>query len=214
MGFSLTRLVGAAALLTIAAAGCQQSVIGGGNKPALTSFSIVGDPGTPFTALISDTVATWRIDSVVPLTMAVANNTPPIRLIATKTINNRNTLSVEVLSGFTIVQLASTTDPFGTASVQTGGTLVSIPQLAGQDIRFVVKAPIAEQFTALIEDQDKGFIVSGVVPAVVFFEAGQGRIDGNFNQVTNFGNFDVDLVINGNVVANAMGGPSVTVKSP
>jgi hypothetical protein len=203
-----------ATALAASLAACQSSRISAKNKAALTTFEITGDPGTPFNALISDTAASWQFNAVVPLTVAIANNQPPVRMVASKLTASNQLLSLEVISGVTIIELASTSDPFGSAAVQTGGILAQIAPPASPDVRFAVKAPVAELFTTLIEDQDNGFIANGVVPALFLFENPHGRIDGLFSQIENFGNFDVDLIINGAVVDTKIGGPDVTVKSP
>ena len=85
---------------------------------------------------------------------------------------------------------------------------------AAPDVRFFVKQPPAETFNALIEDLNTAFAVGAIVPALFLFEGPEGRIDGQFTQTRNFGAFDVDLIINGRTVANAKGGPVVTVKEP
>ena len=181
--------------------------------PPQTSFQILGDVGTPFTALISDTQASYVINGTVPLSVVLVNSHPPIRMDATKTANNSALLSLEIVFGSRIQQLASTQAPFGTVSVQTG-TLTAIAPSAGYDVRFFVKAPLGELFAALVEDTSNGFETAATVPALLLLAGVSGRVDGQFQQFTNLGSFDIDLIINGAVVAQASGAPNITIKSP
>jgi len=178
-----------------------------------TTFQILGDVGTPFTALISDTKASYVINGTVPLSVVLVNEHPPIRMDATKTANDSALLSLEILLGTKIRQIASTEAPFGTVSVQTN-TLTAIAPAAGYDVRFFVKAPLGELFEALLEDTSNGFETAATVPALLLLEGVSGRVDGQFQQLTNLGSFDIDLIINGAVVAHASGAPNITIKSP
>lgn len=182
----------------------------GGNVPAQTSFQVLGDPGTPFSALISDTKASYNITGTVPLSIIFVNEHPPVRINANKLTGTSALLSLEIVSGTTIVQLFSTEAPFGTVVVQTG-TLPQLAPVPGRDVRFIVKAPPGEVFNTLIEDLSNGFEASAVVPALFLFEGATGRVDGEFDQVNNIGPLSIDLIINGALVAQASGGPKVSI---
>jgi len=180
---------------------------------AQTSFQMLGDVGTPFTARISDTQVAYTINGVVPLSVILVNSHPPIRMDATKLANNSALLSLEIVFGASIKQISSTQAPFGSVSVQTD-TLNAFAELATYDVRFMVKEPAGQPFETLIEDTSNGFQVAGTAPALLLFAGASGRIDGQFQQLTTKGSFDVDLLINGSRVANVTGGPNVTIKSP
>jgi hypothetical protein len=174
---------------------------------------MLGDVGTPFSALISDTQVSYTINGTVPLSVILVNSHPPIRMDATKLANNSALLSLEIVFGASIKQISSTQAPFGSVSVQTD-TLNAFAELATYDVRFMVKEPAGQPFETLIEDTSNGFQVAGTAPALLLFAGASGRIDGQFQQLTTKGSFDVDLLINGSRVANVTGGPNVTIKSP
>jgi hypothetical protein len=185
----------------------------GGTASPQTSFQILGDEGTPFTATIADTQASFVINGTVPLSVVLVNSHPPIQLSATKNDNDSALLSLELVFGSTVQQLASTSAPFGTVFVQTGTLTASGPS-ANPDVRFLVKAPLGETFQSLIEDPSNGFIISATVPALLLFEGSQGKVDGQFIQTENFGPFAIDLIINGTVVAQASGAPNISIRQP
>ncbi len=178
-----------------------------------TSFQILGDAGTPFTAVISDTNVSYTINGVVPLSVVLVNSHPPIRMEATKLMNSSALLSLEIVFGNTIEQISSTQAPFGSVSVQTG-TLNAMAQPATYDVRFMVNQPAGQPFQSLIEDTSNGFETAATAPALLLFEGASGRVDGQFQQLTREGSFDIDLLINGAFVANVTGQSNVTIKSP
>jgi hypothetical protein len=171
------------------------STSGISNVPAQLSFRAVGVIGTPFTGILSDSRASWRVQGTVPTTFAIVNVQPPARMIATKTVSNSNLLSLEVISGFTPTALASTTQPYGTVQVQYGGTLAAIAPPAGPDVRFILRAPVIALVTGNIEDLHSSFTVEQRVPTVFLFDSPQGRVDGIFN-LNNLGagSMTVDLM--------------------
>jgi len=178
---------------------------------AQTTFQILGDEGTPFTATISDPQASYVINGTVPLSVVLVNSQPEIQMIATKLGTDSALLSLEIVFNSTIEQVASTSAPLGTVFVHTG-TVTTFPPSANPDVRFFVRAPLGETFDALIEDPSNGFIISATVPALLLFEGSQGKVDGEFIQTENFGPFDIDLIVNGAVVAQASGGPKITIQ--
>ncbi len=181
--------------------------------PPQTAFQMLGDDGTPFTALISDTQVSYTISGTVPLSVILVNSHPPIRMDATKLANNSALLSLQITFGAQIRQISSTQAPFGSVTVQTD-TLNAVSPAATYDVRFVVKEPAGQPFQTLIEDTSNGFQVAATAPALLLFEGASGRIDGEFQQLTTKGTFDIDLLINGSRVANVTGGTHVAIKSP
>ncbi len=178
-----------------------------------TAFQMLGDAGTPFTALISDTQVSYTINGTVPLSVVLVNSHPPIRMDATKMANDSALLSLEITFGAQIRQISSTQAPFGSVSVQTN-TLNAMAQPTSYDVRFMVKEPAGQPFQTLIEDTSNGFQVAATAPALLLFEGASGRVDGEFQQLTTKGSFDIDLLINGSLVANVTGENHVTIKSP
>jgi hypothetical protein len=191
-----------------------------GNTPnisAQTSFRIVGRIGTPFSARISDSRSTWNILGVAPLSVVIVNNSPPIRVSVNKLVSDNSLLSLEILNGFTVKQLASSTDNFG-VSVGNFGKVGNFAPLASPDVRFFVKGPNVELFDALVEDTRHGEIVEARAPALILFDSPAGgtggRVDATFSAVQFLGDFNIDLIYNGAVVRTALKGTSVTMKYP
>src|SRR5260370_4030470 len=86
-----------------------------GNTPNIAgqvSFRVVGTLGTPFSLLISDADSSWQVQGVVPLSIVIINTKTPVRMVATKLVNNSSLLSIEIISGFSVVQLSSMTAAF------------------------------------------------------------------------------------------------------
>jgi len=200
--------------LLIAACGGIGGTIGGGQIPFETRFRIVGTPRTPFHGVISDTVASWEFSGVIPLSVAILNNQPPVRMIAYKLTGDSSLMSVEVISGDTIEQITSTSEPFGSAVVQTGVLPVLAPP-AAPDTRFFLKGQTSQYFQGLIEDQNLGVSLGDIAPTLFLFEQPDGKVDGNFQQLgTNYGPLIVDLLVGGKLVAHASGDPTVSVREP
>jgi len=192
-----------------------------GNTPnisAQTSFRIVGRIGTPFSARISDSRSTWNILGVTPLSVVIVNNSPPIRVSVNKLVSDNSLLSLEILNGFTVKQLASSTDNFGVSVGNFGGKVGNFAPLASPDVRFFVKGPNVELFDALVEDTRHGEIVEARAPALILFDSPAGgtggRVDATFSAVQFLGDFNIDLIYNGAVVRTALKGTSVTMKYP
>src|SRR5712692_10414130 len=76
-------------------AGCNGLGAGQGTSPGSTpniaqqsSYRIVGDVGTPFRALISDSRSSWEVFGTIPTSIVIVNDSPPDRILVTKTTNN------------------------------------------------------------------------------------------------------------------------------
>jgi hypothetical protein len=217
------RLLGCCLLTGVtltALGGCQQGTTGSpGNTPNIppqSSYRIVGDVGTPFRAIVSDTRSSWQLSGTVPTAIAIVNDEPPDRISVTKTSNDGRLLSIQLIQGFTISTLASTVSNFGTAvggivaPGGVGGPLSSFANPASPDVRFIVKLPTEGVFNALIEDQSKSYALESPVATVILFDSPNGgksgRVDGEFQQPFFTGSFEVDLRINGQVVQSGSGG--------
>jgi hypothetical protein len=207
----------AAALLCGSAVASCNGLTGGSSVsqppiPPQTSFNIVGDPGTPFIATIWDTNVSYDISGSVPLSVGFVNNVPPVQLTAVKKTGTNALLSLEITNLFGSLQVASTTEPFGSATVQYGGFIAAKPPPALPDVRFFVKGPLGGLFTALVEDSSTGFVSQASAPNLILFEAPQGTVVAQFTANVGLGNLDIDLINNGAVIARGFGGPSLTVK--
>jgi hypothetical protein len=180
------------------------------NKPQQSSYRIVGNVGTPFHAVVSDSRSSWQVSGTIPMSIAIVNDDPPDRLLVTKTSNDGRLLSIQVIQGFTVGTLASTVSSFGTAVGSIGGTLPALAITASPDVRFFVKTPLVGVFNALIEDETTSYALESPIPAVILFDSPNGgksgRVDGIFDQPNFTGAFDVDLMINGQLVQTASGG--------
>ena len=189
------------------------------NIAAQVSFRVVGTLGTPFSLLISDADSSWQVQGVVPLSIVIINTKTPVRMVATKLANDSSLLSIEIISGFSVVQVSSTTAGFGVAVGSFGTKLSSFAAPANPDVRFFVKAPINAVFNALIEDLSAGEVVQIRAPALLLFDKPNNgnitkRIDGIFDLVNNLGPFDIDLIVGGSLVRVAAGGAHATLKFP
>jgi hypothetical protein len=215
------RLLGCSMLTGVALTalgGCQQGTTGSpGNTPNIppqSSYRIVGDVGTPFRAIISDTRSSWQVSGTVPTAIAIVNDEPPDRISVTKTSNDGRLLSIQLIQGFTVNTLASTVSNFGTAvgglAGVGGSTLSSLANPASPDVRFFVKLPTEGVFNALIEDESTSYALESPIQTVILFDSPNGgksgRVDGEFQQPFFTGSFEVDLQINGQVVQSASGG--------
>ena len=226
---SKTTLVAVRRLLMMvgiaAAAGCGGFGAGNATTPGTTpnisaqsSYRIVGTIGTPFFAIISDARSSWQIKGVAPLSVVIVNDTPPDRVLAVKTVNDSSLLSVELITGFSVKQLASTSDPFGVAVGGVRGALPAFAPAASPDVRFFVKAPNIGIFNALIEDHVNSEVVQSRVPSLILFDSPAGganaQVDGIFTEVTFPGPLDIDLIFNNAVVRTAAGGNQKSLKFP
>jgi hypothetical protein len=191
-----------------------------GNTPnitAQTSFRIVGEIGTPFSATISDARSSWTIQGVVPLSIVIVNNVLPVRVSVNKLVSNNSLLSLEIINAFSVEQLASSTDNFGVA-VGNYGKVATFAPPAFPDVRFFVKGPTGELFDALVEDTKQGQIVEARAPAVLLFDSpaggNGGRVDATFTAVQYLGSFAIDLIYNGALVQSAVGTTNAVLKYP
>jgi hypothetical protein len=186
------------------------------NAPRLTSYEILGDVGTPFTATVSDSRSSWTLQGDVPLSITIANNVLPARIVVTKTTASNNLLSIEIIGGNHVADLQSTSAPFGTVSVQVGGSLASIAPAANPDLRIVLLGPLNVQYQALVEDSATGFIIQSRAPTVILFDNPNGKVDATFfSGGRDFGNFTADMTLNGQVVVPIVArGPNLTIREP
>jgi len=217
-----TRLAALAAALAAMMAACSGANVGAfsggvGNTPDVppeTTFKILGKVGTPFTATVSNSRSSWVVQGATPMNIVIVNNVLPVRIVATKRSNDTRLISLEVLNGVQIIALSSTSQPFGTASVQTKGTLATLSPAADRDVRIFVRAPFGEAFTGIVEDVSKAFIVQSRVPALFLFDSPEGKVDAEFTQLQDLGLFHVNLTVSGQVVASAIAGPTVDIREP
>ncbi len=212
------------AVITAMAAGCNGFGVGQASNPgstpniaSQTSYRIVGAIGTPFQAVISDSRSSWLVSGTIPTSIVIVNDSPPDRILVNKLTNDSRLLSLEVITGFSVITLDSTVSNFGSAVGSVGGKLPSIAPPASPDVRFYVKNPMIGLFTGLIEDETMGFAIMSRIPAVILFDSPNGghsgRVDGIFNQVSFAGVFDIDLTIDGRLVASvSRNGTSAVVK--
>ena len=182
--------------------------------PPETSFWVLGTPGLPFSAVISDSTASWKFRGVVPESVVIVNNAPPAQMTVTKLTNDRTVLSTEIIRGVSMLGIASSMAPFGTATVTLVGGVQIAPPPANPDIRFFVKSPNTGLFTGLIEDQNVGFVIEARIPSLILFERPSGTVDAVLNQIGPGGPFVVDILSNGQVVREAVGGVNVNVSFP
>jgi hypothetical protein len=192
-----------------------------GNTPnisAQTSFRIVGVIGTPFHAKISNSRSSWDLQGVVPLSIVIVNNAPPIRVSVNKLVSDNSLISLQIINGFNVKQLASSTDGFGVAVGNFGKVADNFAQPASPDVRFYVKGPAEELFDALVEDTAHGEVVEARAPAVLLFDSpaggNGGRIDATFTAVQFLGGFAIDLVYNGALVKSLATGTTAIIKYP
>ena len=87
---------------------------------------MLGTPGTPFQALVTDTSQSWTFRGVVPESVVIINGTPGVQMTVTKLTNNGGLMTTELINGTTLVAEVSTSDPFGTTVVQNFGGLTTI----------------------------------------------------------------------------------------
>jgi hypothetical protein len=124
------------------------------NKAPQVSFRVVGRVGTPFSCYISAARSSWTVKGVVPLTIIIVNEASPVRVAATKLVNDSSPLSIEVIAGFTVKALAPA--PILSAlRLSISAARAAATFYASPDVRFYVKGPTTEVFDALIEDKSE-----------------------------------------------------------
>ena len=183
------------------------------NGPPVSSYRILGTQGEPFTGVVSDARSSWQISGTVPMDVAVVNNLLPDRLIATKQSSDNGILSLELINGSRVIDVASTTAPFGNVSVQSGKPK-TVPPAANPDLRIFVSGPPGERFFGLIEDLSKGYVIDDRPPTLIMFDTPNGTVTGTFDQIQNLGPFEISMSLNGVVVATASGAPHVVIQEP
>lgn len=216
-----TSALGAAFLLSVASCNNNQGGFSGsvGNTPKgppLTSYRILGTTGTPFTATVSDARSSWVLQGNVPLSVIICNNVLPAKIIATKTASDTSTLSLQIINGIRVIDVVSTSAPFGTVSLQTGGKLPGIAPPASPDLRIFVAGPTKTSYQALVEDIKNGFVFTDRAPTMIMFDTPDGKVDGTFFQGggRDFGTFTLNMSLDGVVVATVVAGPTATIRQP
>jgi hypothetical protein len=207
--------------LVLASSGACNNSLGGfsgavgntSNVPAVASYKVLGTTGEPFTAIVSNKRSSWQVSGNVPMDITVVNNFTPDKMVATKQSSDTGILSLQLINGAKVVDVASTTQPFGTISVQSGKPK-AIAAAANPDLRIFVSGPEGERFSALIEDEKKGFFVDDRAPALYMFDTPSGSVTGTFDQIQNFGAFEISMTFNGLLVATATGAPHVVIMQP
>lgn len=187
------------------------------NRTPSTTFRILGDVGTRFTGFIADTRSTWPITGTIPLNVVVLNNDLPMKMTLTKQSSGHGILSIQLTVGYKVSQVASTSQPFGTVSLQTPSTAKGFsppPAQANPDVRVFVKGPLGERFQGLVEDTQTAYDISDRSPVLFLFDQPVGKVDASFQQIQNLGPFVVDLIFNGEVVATTTGEPTVSIVQP
>ncbi len=204
----LTIIAGA---LSLATPSCNNS-LGGfsgsvGNTPDTTpetAYKIFGNVGMPFTALISDARSSWTVEGTAPISISIANSALPARVIATKLVSDTSLMSIEIQNGVTVIDVASTSDPFGTAQAQIGGKLLAVAPPASPDVRIYVPGPTNEPYQGLIEDMQVAFTIADFAPAVYLFDSPDGTVTGQLFQSINLGGLVVFETVGGAVVDSAV----------
>jgi len=211
---------GALAILAFACAACggafgTDNPTAAGNTSQVSaeeSLWVLGTPGTPFQAVVTDSAQSWTFRGVVPESAVIVNASPGVQMTVTKLSNGAALMTTELINGATLVAEASTNDPFGTTVVQTFGGLPGIAPHADPDIEIFMKAPSGGLLTGLIEDLTLSFVFYARSPALFLFEHPDGRVDAVINSVDQGGLITADVLSNGAVVATATGGPRLLIK--
>ena len=213
---------GALAILAFACAACG-GAFGTANPtspgktssiPAQNSLWVLGTPGTPFQALVTDNSQSWTFRGVVPESVVIINASPGVQMTVTKLSNNAALMTTELINGTNLVAEASTNDPFGTTVVQSFGGLAGIAPHANPDIRFFMKGPSGGLINGLIEDLTLSFVFEARSPALFLFEHPDARVDAIINSVDEAGTIFADVLSGGVVVVQEVGGPRLLIKFP
>jgi hypothetical protein len=189
-----------------------------GNTPNTNEqvlFKVLGTNGTAFTLLINDQNASWNVQGNIPMQIAMANNVPPVRMVATKLANDNSLLSVQITRGYTILTVSSTSQPYGTVSVQTNSSQNnSVPPAAYPDVRIFVRGSFGERMQSLIEDQQVGYVFQTIAPTLFLFESPNGKVDGQFTQKNSLGPIIANMTYNGELIATQSGQPNIVIRQP
>lgn len=213
---------GALAILAFACAACggafgTANPTAPGNTsqaPAEQTLWVLGTPGTPFEAMVTDSAQSWTFRGVVPEMVVIVNASPGVQMTVTKLSNNAALMTTELISGATLVAEASTNDPFGTTVVQTFGGLAGNAPRANPDVRIFMKGPSGGLLNGLIEDLTLSFVFEARSPALFLFEHPDGRVDAVINSVDEAGLISADALSNGVAVVEETGGPRLLIKFP
>ena len=182
--------------------------------PAQNTLWLLGTPGTPFQAVVTDTAQSWTFRGVVPESAAIINASPGVQMTVTKLSNSAGLLTAELIHGTTLVAETSTNDPFGTVVVQSAGGVNAIAPRANPNIKFFVKGPSNGLINGLVEDLTLSFVIEARSPALFLFERPDRRVDAIVNSVDEAGGIAVDILSNDAVVVQSTGGPRVLIKFP
>jgi hypothetical protein len=182
--------------------------------PAQNTLWLLGTPGTPFQAVVTDTAQSWTFRGVVPESAAIINASPGVQMTVTKLSNSAGLLTAELIHGTTLVAETSTNDPFGTVVVQSAGGVNAIAPRANPNIKFFIKGPSNGLINGLVEDLTLSFVVEARSPALFLFERPDRRVDAIINSVDEAGAIAVDILSNDAVVVQSTGGPRVLIKFP
>jgi len=213
---------GALAILAFACAACggafgTANPTAPGNTsqvPAEQTLWVLGTPGTPFQALVTDRSQSWTFRGVVPQMVVIVNASPGEQMTVTKLSNNAALMTTELINGNTLVAEASTNDPFGTTVVQTFGGVAGNAPRANPDVRVFMKGPSGGLLNGLIEDLSLSFVFEARAPALFLFEHSDGRVDAVINSVDEGGLILADVLSNGAPVVEQTGGPRMLIKFP
>jgi hypothetical protein len=178
------------------------------------SFWVLGTPGTPFQAIITDSRESWTFRGVVPQMAVVLNASPGVQMTVTKLSNDRSLVTAELLNANVLVAETSTTDPFGTTVVQTFGGVTGIGPRANPDFRFFMKGPSGGLLNGLVEDLSLSYVFEARAPALFMFARSDGRIDAVINSVDEAGEILVDALSGNTPTLEQTGGPRVLIKFP
>jgi hypothetical protein len=213
---------GALAILAFACAACG-GAFGTANPtspgqtssiPAQNSLWVLGTPGTPFQAMVTDASQSWTFRGVIPQSVVIINNSPGVQMTVTKLSNNSALMTTELINGTNLVAEASTNDPFGTTVVQSFGGLAAVAPRANPDTRFFIKGPSNGLVNGLIEDLTLSFVFEARSPALFLFEHPDARVDAVINSVDEAGTIFADILSNGTPVVESTGGPRLLIKFP
>ncbi len=213
---------GALAILAFACAACG-GAFGTANPtspgqtssiPQQASLWVLGTPGTPFQAVVTDSSQSWTFRGVVPESVVVINGSPGVQMTVTKLTNGAALLTAELISGNNLVAEESTNDPFGTTVVQTFGGLPGIAPNANPNVMIFVKGPSGGLINGLVEDLSLSFVVEARSPALFLFEHPDARVDAIINSVDEGGTIFADILSDGAVAVQAAGGPRLLIKFP
>jgi hypothetical protein len=214
----------------LAGLGCNGFGTGNSTQPGNTpptssqsSYRFLGNIGTPFVATVTDARSSWVINGVVPLTVLLVNvpllngQSGPTRVIATKLTNDPRLLSVELINGFSVQQIASTNANYGLVVANFGARLNALAPPASPDVRFFVKGPATATFNATVEDLTVGYALQSRAPTIILYDMPNGgsqsdRVDGIFSIVQLIGPMSIDLSFNGRVVHAGGSAGTIAIK--